>query len=48
MYKDRKEGIGTMNALAQIETHYSDLVNLHAPIYNVAGKKHWQPNPDVT
>ena len=48
MYKVRKEGIGTMNALAQIETHYSDLVNLHAPIYNVAGKKHWQPNPDLT
>ena len=28
-----------MNALAQIETHYSNLVDLHAPIYNVAGKK---------
>ena len=37
-----------MNALAQIETHYSNLVDLHAPIYNVAGKKHWQPNPDLT
>lgn len=37
-----------MNALAQIDTHYSNLAHLHAPMYNVAGKKHWQPNPDLT
>jgi len=37
-----------MKALAQINTHYSALVQLHAPIYNVAGKKNWTPNPDLT
>ena len=37
-----------MNALAQIDTHYSNLIHLHAPMYNVAGKKNWQPNPDLT
>jgi predicted metal-dependent peptidase len=37
-----------MNTLAQIDTHYSNLAHLHAPMYNVAGKKHWQPNPDLT
>ena len=37
-----------MNALTQIDTYYSKLVDQHAPIYNVAGKKHWQPDPDIT
>ena len=38
-----------MNALAQIDTHYSNLVVLHSvPMHNVAGKKNWTPNPDLT
>ena len=38
-----------MNALAQIDTHYSNLVALHAvPMHTVAGKKNWAPNPDLT
>jgi hypothetical protein len=34
-----------MNTLAQIDTHYSNLVALHAvPMHTVAGKKNWTPN----